>query len=230
MENIIEVGNLKKTYKLPGEEINALKGISFNVKQGEFVAIMGPSGAGKTTLLNLIGGLDNLSSGELRILGNELSKLKEKDLSRIRRKSIGFVFQDFLLIPSLTALENVEMAMYLAKMGVNREIAARSILKKIGLEHRLRHLPQELSGGEMQRVAIARALAISPKVLLADEPTGNLDTKNSQNIFDLLKQLNEEEGLTVLMATHNTKLGSQSKRVIHLLDGNIEEDQKMAGG
>jgi len=228
MENIIEVGNLKKTYKLPGEEINALKGISFNVKQGEFVAIMGPSGAGKTTLLNLIGGLDNLSSGELRLLGNELSKLKEKDLSRIRRKSIGFVFQDFLLIPSLTALENVEMAMYLAKMGVNREIAT-SILKKIGLEHRLRHLPQELSGGEMQRVAIARALAISPKVLLADEPTGNLDTKNSQNIFDLLKQLNEEEGLTVLMATHNTKLGSQTKRVIHLLDGNIEEDQKMAG-
>ena len=228
MENIIEAGNLRKTYKLPGEKINALKGISFNVKHGEFVAIMGPSGAGKTTLLNLIGGLDNLSAGELKVLGNELSRLKEKELSRIRRKSIGFVFQDFLLIPSLTALENVEMAMYLAKTDVNRESAV-NILKKVGLGHRLKHLPQELSGGEMQRVAIARALAISPKVLLADEPTGNLDTKNSQNIFDLLKQLNEEEGLTVLMATHNTKLGYQSKRAIHLLDGNIEEDQKISG-
>jgi len=228
MENIIEAGDLKKTYKLPGEEINALKGISFNVNQGEFVAIMGPSGAGKTTLLNLIGGLDNLSSGGLKVLGNEFSRLKDKDLSRIRRKSIGFIFQDFLLIPSLTALENVEMAMYLARADVNRENAV-NILKRVGLGHRLKHLPHELSGGEMQRVAIARALAISPKVLLADEPTGNLDTKNSQNIFDLLKQLNEEEGLTVMMATHNTKLGNQSKRAILMRDGNIEEDQKITG-
>jgi len=228
MENIIEAGDLKKTYKLPGEEINALKGISFNVKHSEFVAIMGPSGAGKTTLLNLIGGLDNLSSGGLKVLGNEFSRLKEKDLSRIRRKSIGFVFQDFLLIPSLTALENVEMAMYLAKTDVNRENAV-NILKRVGLGHRLKHLPYELSGGEMQRVAIARALAISPKIILADEPTGNLDTKNSQNIFDLLKQLNEEEGLTVMMATHNTKLGYQSKRAILMRDGNIEEDQKITG-
>jgi len=228
MENIIEAGDLKKTYKLPGEEINALKGISFNVNQGEFVAIMGPSGAGKTTLLNLIGGLDNLSSGGLKVLGNEFSRLKDKDLSRIRRKSIGFIFQDFLLIPSLTALENVEMAMYLARADVNRGNAV-NILKRVGLGHRLKHLPHELSGGEMQRVAIARALAISPKVLLADEPTGNLDTKNSQNIFDLLKQLNEEEGLTVMMATHNTKLGYQSKRAILMRDGNIEEDQKITG-
>ncbi len=222
--DIIKADKLKKYYKTPGSEILALKGISFKVKQGEFVTIMGPSGAGKTTLLNLIGCLDTLTDGSLNVLGNELSELKESNLSSIRRKNIGFIFQDFLLIPSLTALENVEMAMYLAKVEVNRNKAI-ELLKKVGLENRLNHLPNELSGGEMQRVAIARALAISPKILLADEPTGNLDSKNSRKIFDLLQQLSSDENLTVLMATHNTQLGNQSRRIIHLKNGNIERDE-----
>ncbi len=222
--DIIKADNLKKSYRTPGNEILALKGISFSVKQGEFVTIMGPSGAGKTTLLNLIGCLDTSSGGFLNVLGNELSSLKESSLSIIRRKNIGFIFQDFLLIPSLTALENVEMAMYLAKVEVNRDKAV-ELLKKVGLENRLNHLPNELSGGEMQRVAIARALGISPKILLADEPTGNLDSKNSQKIFDLLQQLSADDSLTVLMATHNIQLGRQSKRIIHLRNGNIERDE-----
>jgi putative ABC transport system ATP-binding protein len=226
---IVKSENLTKTYKLPCGDINALKGINFGINRGEFVVIMGPSGAGKTTLLNLIGCLDNLSTGSLKVLGNELSNLKEKYLANVRQKNIGFVFQDFFLIPSLSALENVEMAMHFARTQPNREKAI-NILKRVGLEHRLNHLPNELSGGEMQRVAIARSLAISPEILLADEPTGNLDVKNSQKIFDLLKEINEEEGVTILMATHNSKLGEQSKRVIHLSNGHIKMDEVTGNG
>jgi putative ABC transport system ATP-binding protein len=224
-ENIIQTENLTKTYKLPGEEVKALRGVNFSIKQGDFVSIMGPSGSGKTTLMNLLGCLDNPTSGELTILGHNVTRLKEKDVSDIRRKNIGFVFQDFYLIPSLSTLENVEMAMYFSRKGVDKSQAI-NILEKVGLSHRLKHLPNKLSGGEMQRVAIARALAISPKILLADEPTGNLDSKNTQNIFDLLKQLNEE-GLTIIMVTHNTKLGTQCKRTIFMADGNIEEDRHL---
>jgi putative ABC transport system ATP-binding protein len=225
-ENIIQTENLTKIYKLPGEEVRALNGVNFSIKQGDFVSIMGPSGSGKTTLMNMLGCLDSPTSGELTILGHSVSRLKEKDVSDIRRKNIGFVFQDFYLIPSLSTLENVEMAMYFSRKGVDRSQAI-NILEKVGLGHRLKHLPNKLSGGEMQRIAIARALAISPKILLADEPTGNLDSKNTQNIFDLLKQLNDE-GLTILMVTHNIKLGSQCKRTISMADGNIEEDRHLA--
>ena len=189
---------------------------------------MGPSGAGKTTLLNLIGCLDSLSDGRLTVLGHELAGIKERGLSRIRQKNIGFVFQEFLLLSSLTALENVEMAMYFARTDKNRGKAIK-ILERVGLGHRLNHLPHELSGGEMQRVAIARALAISPRILLADEPTGNLDTKNAQSIFDLLREINREEEVTVLVATHNVKLGNQADRIIHLLNGNIQEDEIAKG-
>jgi len=227
-ENVIKADELKKIYQLPGEHISALKGISFNVEQGEFVTIMGPSGAGKTTLLNLIGCLDSLSDGRLTVLGHELAGIKERGLSRIRQKNIGFVFQEFLLLSSLTALENVEMAMYFARTDKNRGKAIK-ILERVGLGHRLNHLPHELSGGEMQRVAIARALAISPRILLADEPTGNLDTKNAQSIFDLLREINREEEVTVLVATHNVKLGNQADRIIHLLNGNIQEDEIAKG-
>lgn len=225
MENkLIEATGLRKVYKLPGESIEALKGISFSVNQGEFVTIMGPSGAGKTTLLNLVGCLDGLTDGSLKVLGKDLYRLKEKDLYHIRRKNIGFVFQEFFLIPSLTSLENVEMAMYFTRTNHNKEKAG-DILNKVGLGHRLSHLPNELSGGEMQRVAIARALAISPKLLLADEPTGNLDSKNAQNIFNLLRQINTDEKVMVLVATHNVKLGNQADRVIRMLNGNIESDE-----
>jgi putative ABC transport system ATP-binding protein len=224
-ENIIQTENLTKIYKLPGEEVRALNGVNFSIKQGDFVSIMGPSGSGKTTLMNMLGCLDSPTSGELTILGHSVSRLKEKDVSDIRRKNIGFVFQDFYLIPSLSTLENVEMAMYFSRKGVDRSQAI-NILEKVGLSHRLKHLPNKLSGGEMQRIAIARALAISPKILLADEPTGNLDSKNTQNIFGLLKQLNEE-GLTILMVTHNIKLGTQCKRTIYMADGNIEEDRHL---
>jgi putative ABC transport system ATP-binding protein len=223
---IIRADKLKKIYRLPGEDITAIKGISFSVNSGEFVTIMGPSGAGKTTLLNLIGCLDSLSDGGLEVLGNNLSGLREKELSRIRRRNIGFVFQEFFLIPSLTALENLEIATYFTRSNHNRERSV-NLLERVGLGHRLHHLPHELSGGEMQRVAIARALAVSPKILLADEPTGNLDTKNAQNIFDLLKQMNTEEDVTVLVATHDIKLGSQANRVIHLLNGNVEKDERV---
>ncbi len=222
---IIETKNLTKTYRLPGEEVKALRGINFRIKQGEFVSIMGPSGSGKTTLMNLLGCLDSPTSGELSVLGKKVSNLKEKEISDLRRKNIGFIFQNFYLIPSISTLENVEIAMYFARKGVDRKYAI-NILEKVGLGHRLKHLPNKLSGGEMQRVAIARALAISPKILLADEPTGNLDTKNAQGIFDLLKQVNEE-GITILMVTHNIKLGNQCKRAIFMVDGNIQEDNSL---
>lgn len=228
MENyVVETENLVKTYKLPGEEVKALRGVNFSIKEGDFVSIMGPSGSGKTTLMNLLGCLDSPTSGELSILGENVIKLKEKDISDLRRKNIGFIFQDFYLIPSISALENVEMAMYFARKGINRKYAI-SILERVGLGHRLKHLPNKLSGGELQRVAIARALAISPKLLLADEPTGNLDTKNAQDIFNLLKQVNEEHGITILMVTHNTKLGNQCKRVVYMVDGKIQDGDNLS--
>jgi putative ABC transport system ATP-binding protein len=225
-ERIIDASKLRKVYKLPAEEITALKDINFQIEQGEFVTIMGPSGAGKTTLLNLIGCLDGLSAGKLEVMGHNLSLLKEGSLPKIRRKNIGFVFQEFFLISSLTTMENVELALYFARVPQNQKKVVH-LLDKIGLGHRLNHLPHELSGGEMQRAAIARALITSPKILLADEPTGNLDTKNAQSIFDLFRQFNREEGVTTLIATHNIKLGSQADRIIHLVDGKIDKDERV---
>lgn len=226
MDLAVKATKLKKVYHLPGEDIVALKEIDFEINKGEFISIMGPSGAGKTTLLNLIGCLDKLTSGEIEVKGYKLKELSKKDLRHIRRNSIGFVFEEYLLISTLTALENIQLPLIFANNYRNNP-RPNELLEKIGLSKRSSHLPYELSGGEIQRVAIARALANNPHLLLADEPTGNLDTKNAQALFTFLRQLNISEGLTILVATHNTKLAYQSDRVIHLMDGCIEKDERL---
>jgi putative ABC transport system ATP-binding protein len=217
---IVKAEKLTKIYKLFAEEIAAVNNVDLEIRSGEFVSIMGPSGSGKTTLLDMIGCLDSITSGRLEILGKDISVLTERKLVKIRRKNIGFIFQDFSLIPTLTALENVQLASYLARspLEIQNSIAA---LEKVGLGSRINHLPKQLSGGEKQRVAIARALAIQPKFLLADEPTGHLDTENSKETLNILSQLNQEEGLTIILATHDVNLGSQTDRVISLRDGKI---------
>jgi len=221
MANIlIKADKITKTYRLFAEEIRAVKDVDLEVSQGEFIAIMGPSGSGKTTLLDILGCLDRISTGKLEVLDNDVSVLKESSLVKIRRANIGFVFQEFLLIPTLTALENVELPLLFAKLPQERKLAV-NLLQKVGLGSRINHLPKQLSGGERQRVAIARALVTSPKILFADEPTGNLDTKSGQQIFDIFKDLNQKDGLTIVLTTHNTKLGLQARRIIYLKDGRI---------
>ena len=221
MNNIlIKAEKITKTYKLLAEEINAVNGVDLELSLGEFVAIMGPSGSGKTTLLDILGCLDKVSTGKLKVLGNDVSTLKESSLVKIRRANIGFIFQEFLLIPTLTALENVELPLLFAGLPQEHSKAVK-LLEKVGLGKRINHLPKELSGGERQRVAIARALVTSPKILFADEPTGNLDTKSGQQIFDIFKELNKKDGLTIVLTTHNNKLGLQAKRIVYLKDGSI---------
>ena len=217
---LIKADKINKTYRLLAEEINAVKDVDLEIFHGEFIAIMGPSGSGKTTLLDILGCLDRVSTGKLEVLDNDVSRLKESSLVKIRRVNLGFVFQEFLLIPTLTALENVELPLLFAKLPQERQLAV-NLLQKVGLGNRINHLPKELSGGERQRVAIARALVTSPKILFADEPTGNLDTKSGQQIFDIFKELNQKDGLTIVLTTHNNKLGLQAKRIIYLKDGQI---------
>ena len=221
MANIlIKADKINKVYKLFAEEINAVKDLDLEISQGEFIAIMGPSGSGKTTLLDILGCLDRVSTGKLKVLDKDVSTLKESSLVKIRRVNIGFVFQEFLLIPTLTALENVELPLLFAKLPQERKFAV-NLLQKVGLGSRVNHLPKQLSGGERQRVAIARALVTSPKILFADEPTGNLDTKSGQQVFDIFKELNQKDGLTIVLTTHNYKLGLQAKRIVFLKDGRI---------
>ncbi len=225
--NVIKAEVLKKIYHLYSEEIIALKGISLSVKKGEFVSIMGPSGAGKTTFLNLAGCLDKPSSGKLEVLGSDLSSLNEGQDRNMRLHHLGFVFQEFFLVKELTALENVQLPIIFADDTKNLSWA-KHLMERVGLAQRMNHLPKELSGGEMQRVAVARALANKPDILLADEPTGNLDTKNAQSIYDLFRQLGKEDKLTIIAATHNVKLAYQADRIIHLREGNIEKDERVA--
>ena len=217
---VIKAEGLTKVYIRGTEEVYAVNGIDLEINDGDFIALMGPSGSGKTTLLDLIGCLDNVSSGSLEVFGKDVSRVRENNLVGLRRGRIGFIFQEFLLIPSLTALENVELSLYFARQPQERKKLLQ-LFEKVGLAHRVNHLPKEMSGGERQRVAIARALAVSPKFLIADEPTGNLDTRSSQEIFDIFKRINKEEGLTIILATHNPRLGSQADRIIYLKDGKI---------
>ena len=220
----LEATRLRKVYRRGSEEIIAVNDISLSVKKGEFVSFMGPSGSGKTTLINLLGCLDNATSGQLAICGSVVftdhKSLSEAALTRVRRRVFGYVFQKFYLVPTLTVLENVLLPLAFYKKA---EAAADpgEILSFLGLERRASHLPSELSGGEMQRVAIARALINKPEILLADEPTGNLDTKRSTEIGEILKSLNEREGLTVLLVTHNPVLARVAHRTIALRDGII---------
>ena len=217
---IVKTEGLTKTYTRGSEKIHAVDGVSLEIGEGSFVALMGPSGSGKTTLLDLVGCLDSLTSGKLEVFGRDVSRCGENILTKLRRGNIGFIFQEFLLIPSLTVLENIELSLYFSRL-LQEKKKLKELLAKVGLGHRIDHLPKQLSGGERQRVAIARALAVSPKLLIADEPTGNLDTKNSQEIVDLFKKLNKEDGLTIILATHNPALGSQADRIINLRDGKV---------
>jgi len=226
-EHALIADKLKKVYSSTSQKIVALKEIDLKIEKGEFVTIMGPSGAGKTTFLNLIGCLDKPTSGKLNVLGCDPMEFNEEQLSIIRGEKIGFVFEDFFLISSLNALENVQLPLIFARNYKNNN-KPRDLLKRVGLSHRLTHFPNELSGGELQRVEVARALANNPEVLLADEPTGNLDTKNAQELFSLFRNLNREDGLTIVVATHNVKLGYSADRVIHLNDGKIEKDERLA--
>lgn len=219
MSNVVELSAVTRSYRRGSERIRALNEVTFTVASGEFIAIIGPSGSGKTTLLNLIGCVDQPDSGVVRIDGEPTGGLDETSLTRIRARKIGFVFQQFFLLPTLTALENVQLPAMFLRNG-DRSAEATALLKRVGLGDRLHHLPAQLSGGEMQRVAIARALINSPRILLADEPTGSLDSENATAILELFAALNRT-GLTVVMVTHNAELAAQAKRTITLRDGNI---------
>ena len=221
---IIKAEKLTKVFEMPAEEIRAVDGVDLEINRGDFISLMGPSGSGKTTLLDVIGCLDSISSGSLALFGEDVSTATESELVKVRRNHIGFVFQEFLLLPELTAIENVETPLVFARKPIDRQKTL-AIMDKVGLWARTGHLPKELSGGERQRVAVARALAGSPELLMADEPTGNLDTKNSEEMFALLCKLNEEEGLTIVMATHDQDLGSRTKRVLNLIDGKLSGTQ-----
>ncbi len=219
---IINLENVWKTYKMGEVEVNALRGVSLTVNQGDFVAITGASGSGKSTMMNLVGCLDLPTKGFIFLDGNDIAEMSESDLAQIRGRKIGFIFQQFNLIPTLTAIENVMLP--LEFQDAPTEIAkkkATDILNKVGLGDRTWHLPSQLSGGEQQRVAIARSLANNPDVVLADEPTGNLDSISGANVIELLETLWKKEGKTIIMVTHDLKIASHAKRIVQLKDGQI---------
>lgn len=225
MVTIIEASGLRKTYMLGKVPVEALRGVDLKVDEGEFLSILGPSGSGKSTLLNLLGALDKPTAGKLWIEGVEVSSLNDDELAALRQR-IGFVFQFFNLIPRFTALQNVELPMAIAGVDKGeRRSRAQMLLNRVGLANRMNHKPSELSGGEQQRVAIARALANNPRFLLMDEPTGNVDSKTAMDILHLIKQLNTEQGVTIILVTHDQNIASESQRVIHMLDGTIIEDR-----
>ena len=218
---MIKIEHLSKVFRTEEVETTALNDVSLHVKQGEFVAIMGPSGCGKSTLLNIIGLLDNPTSGNYYFNGQEVGHLKEKQRTQVRKGNIGFVFQRFNLIDELNVYENVELPLiYLKKKASEKKELVTSILDRMNISHRVKHFPQQLSGGQQQRVAIARAVVAGPKLILADEPTGNLDSKNGAEVMNLLTELNQE-GTTIVMVTHSQHDASYAHRVIHLFDGQI---------
>lgn len=221
---IIETTNLVKTYMLGKIPVNALRGVNLKVEKGDFLAIIGPSGSGKSTLLNLLGALDKPTSGKVLIEGVDISTLNDNGLADLRLR-IGFVFQFFNIIPRLTAKGNVELASSIVGLSKNeRKKRAENLLETVGLKDRMNHKPSELSGGQRQRVAIARALANNPSFLLMDEPTGNIDSKTAKEIIGLVKGLNEEKGVTVIMITHDQNIASYAKRSVHMLDGVIVKE------
>ena len=227
-ETVIQVENLVKTYRLGKVSIPALRGISFDVAKGEFLAVIGPSGSGKTTLLNLMGAIDKPTSGRIFIDGRDVTTLGEGELTKLRRHKIGFIFQFYNLIPALTALENVELPMLTA--GVSRKDASKrasQLLETVGLAERVGHLPDELSGGEQQRVAIARALANKPSVILADEPTGDLDTKTGIEVVKILYDTSKKENATVIVVTHDPMITEKADRILHMRDGNIIGEKRL---
>jgi putative ABC transport system ATP-binding protein len=222
---MIQLQDITKVYPMGKRELTVLNGITLNIEQGEMVAIMGPSGSGKSTLLNLIGCLDKPTSGSYYLEGREVSRLNSGDLATVRGQKIGFVFQTFNLLPRLSALANVELGMRYAG-GVDHQRAV-TALAKVGLSDRANHRPTELSGGEMQRVAIARALVKNPPLILADEPTGNLDSRSGAEIISILTSLHVEQDITLLMITHDTNIAHHCQRIIHLMDGQVEGEEKI---
>ena len=224
-EQVIRVENLTKVYQMGEIEVHALRGVSFTVKKGEVLAIMGPSGSGKSTLMNMIGCLDVPTQGDYYLEGELVSTLNDDQLALVRNRKIGFVFQTFNLLPRATALANVELPMRYAGKNGDRSKIAREALEAVGLGERLYHQPNELSGGQQQRVAIARALVNEPAIILADEPTGNLDTKSGDEIMNLLLELNKNEGTTLLIVTHDPEAAKVAERVIYLRDGRIEKQE-----
>jgi putative ABC transport system ATP-binding protein len=225
---VIQIENLTKVYQMGQIQVHALRGVSFSVKTGEVLAIMGPSGSGKSTLMNMIGCLDIPSAGDYFLEGELVSTLNEEQLALVRNRKIGFVFQKFNLLPRATALANVELPLRYAGLNGSRKGKAQAALEAVGLGDRIYHQPNELSGGQQQRVAIARALVNQPAIILADEPTGNLDTKSGDEIMNLLLDLNQTQGTTLLIVTHDPEVATVAERVIYLRDGLIENQEVRA--
>lgn len=223
-ESVITLENVKRVYTVGDSEVQALRGVSFDITQGEFVTIMGPSGSGKSTCMNMVGCLDRPSEGIVKINGKETAKMNEKELAVLRNKTVGFVFQQYFLLPSMTVLENVMLPLrYAGVEKKDRRGLAELALEKVGLAERMNHRPHELSGGQKQRVAIARATVTKPKIILADEPTGALDSKTSRAVMDLFWEINKT-GTTIVIVTHDPRVGASSSRCIKIFDGMIQDD------
>ncbi|NLC04859.1 MAG: ABC transporter ATP-binding protein [Tissierellia bacterium] len=223
MKEILKMTNLTKSYYMGGEELKALNNVNLTINEGEFVSVLGPSGSGKTTFMNIVGCLDVPTEGHYTLAGQKVEDLSEKELARIRNKEIGFIFQNFQLLPRLSALQNVELPMvYAGVPSAERKKRATAILERVGLGDKLPNLPTQLSGGQQQRVAIARAVVTEPSILLADEPTGALDQGTGQQIMELFKELNKE-GRTVIMITHDKNIASNGNRILNIIDGHISE-------
>lgn len=221
---LIELIDVHKVYNVGYYEVHALNGVTLSLEEGEFIAIMGPSGSGKSTLLHIIGCLDKPTKGEVRINGIETSKLSDRELTKLRRDTIGFIFQQYNLIPTLTSLENVELPMIFKGMPKEeRKERAMALLRQVGIEEVADRKPNEISGGQQQRVAIARALANDPAILLCDEPTGNLDSKTGKQVMEIIKNMNKERKVTVVLVTHDLSLADYAERIVRIRDGKIEE-------
>tara|TARA_Y100000310_G_scaffold329950_1_gene400725 strand:+ start:1181 stop:1852 length:672 start_codon:yes stop_codon:yes gene_type:complete len=223
MEEIIKLQNVHKDYVMGESIVPAVENVNLSIKKGDFLAIVGPSGSGKSTMMNLVGALDLATEGEIYLDGQDIEHLEESELAQIRGKKVGFIFQTFNLIPTLTALENVSLPMMFQGYSKEERVErGKMLLKQVGLEHRMNFVPGKLSGGERQRVAIARSLANNPEVVLADEPTGNLDSKTGQQVIEILKNLNKQ-GKTIIMVTHDLEMAKQADKIIRLRDGKIEK-------
>lgn len=226
---VMDVQNITKSLPLGRERIEILKGVSLQIMSGEFVAIVGPSGSGKSTLLGIIAGLDNPTTGQVFVDGVDITRMTEGKLAAVRNSKIGMVFQAFNLIPTLTAQENVEVPLYVGKHKGAPSARAKELLTLVGLSHRFGHRPNQLSGGEQQRVAIARALATDPALVIADEPTGNLDARNGENVLKLITELREQTGKTFIIATHDPEVASHANRAIRIVDGIVAEIDQSQG-
>ena len=225
MSNVIEIREITKVYQMGEVQVHALRGVSFDIQRGEVVSIMGPSGSGKSTLMNTLGCLDRPTSGEYYLDSQLVSSLTDDQLALIRNEKVGFVFQSFNLLTRVSALANVELPLRYAGVTKGRSARARDALEAVGLGDRVDHRPYELSGGQQQRVALARAIVNNPSIIMADEPTGNLDTKVGKEIMDLLLSLNKERGTTVIIVTHDPKIAEQTQRVIRIIDGRLDESK-----